>query len=125
MPINALGSGVSGLIANADRLNVSGHNVANVNTDGFKSQEIATTDAAYINDIGTGVRVSSVYSPSRPGPLAVDAAGGVDSGMVEMSNTDLIRETTNQMAAQKAYGANIATIRVADTMAQDLLNMVR
>ncbi len=131
MSVNSLDSATSGLYANAARLAVSGHNVANINTNGFQSQEINTTDSAYINDIGTGTRVSAVYSPPRPGPMVQDTTGaesgenGGTPGMVELSNTDLVRETTNQIAARNAYSVNLSTIRSTDEMTETLLDMVR
>ncbi len=122
MAINGLGTPVSALQTNQFRQDVTANNVANINTDGFKASTVQTSDAAYINDIGQGTRVSGTYAPPRPGPMAMDAASPT-GGMVEQSNTDLVTETTNRMGAQQAYGANIAMARTMDDMAQTLMDM--
>ncbi len=125
MAINGINSSYSGLQANQVRMDVSANNVANVNTDGFKAATVQTSDAAYINDIGQGTRVSSVYSPQRPGaPVALEAgAAGNSSGVQEMSNTDLAVETIKQMNARNAYGVNTAAFRASDEVNQTLLNL--
>ncbi len=132
MAINGLGTPLSALQANQFRQDVTANNVANVNTDGFNAASVQTSDAAYINDIGQGTRVTGAYAPPRQGQMAVDAAGalaagaggpGVVPGMVELSNTDMITEATNQMGAQNAYGANIAVARTMDDATRTLLDM--
>lgn len=121
MSVNGLNIPLSGLTANQFRQDVTANNIANVNTDGFKASTVQTTDAAYINDIGQGTRVSATYAPARQGPMAVDASAS--SGMVEQSNTDLVTEMTNQMNAQNAYGVNIAMSRTVDDASQTLLDL--
>lgn len=126
MAINGLGAPLSALQANQFRQDVSANNVANVNTDGFKASTVQTSDAAYINDIGQGTRVSGAYAPPRPGPMAIDTASAPTSAgpaMAEQSNTDLITEMTGQIGAQNAYGANIAMLRTADDVAQTLMDL--
>lgn len=132
MSVNGLGTPYSALIANQTRVDVAANNVANVNTDGFRALTVATTDNAYINDIGTGTRVAATYAPPRPAPIAPDAAStGVNSDTVtrsettELSNTDLVNEMTSMRAAQNAYGANTAMMRTADEMSQTLMDIRR
>ena len=121
MSVNGLNTSLSGLDANQFRIGVSANNVANVNTDGFKASEVQTTDAAYVNDIGQGTRVAATYAPNRPGPVALDATA--PGGTREQSNTDMVREMTNQMSAQNAYGANIAMARTVDAANQTLMDI--
>lgn len=71
-------TGVSGLLAHGERMNVLGNNIANVNTVGFKSsrmyfedffnQEIATT-AADNSQVGRGVSVAAVFGDFSQGAL--------------------------------------------------------
>lgn len=50
---SAMFSGVSGLLANAEGINVIGNNLANVNTVGFKYNRMLFADMMYV-DIGNG-----------------------------------------------------------------------
>ncbi len=64
-------TGVSGLLAHGDRMNVIGNNIANVNTVGFKgsrmhfadfiSQDIGTT-GNFASQVGRGVSIHAVYT---------------------------------------------------------------
>ncbi len=50
---SAMFSGVSGLLANAEGINVIGNNLANVNTVGFKYNRMLFSDMIYV-DVGNG-----------------------------------------------------------------------
>lgn len=50
---SAMFSGVSGLLANAEGINVVGNNLANVNTIGFKYNRMLFSDMMYV-DVGNG-----------------------------------------------------------------------
>jgi flagellar basal-body rod protein FlgC len=119
---------MSAIQANQFRLDVSANNVANVNTNEFRASEVAATDSAYVNSIGTGVRVAATYSPPRPAPMAIDTAnagaGPIAQGMIEQSNTDLVTEMTNQMNSRNAYSANVAAGRTQMDVSQTLLDLV-
>lgn len=121
MSVNGLNTPLSGLVANQFRQDVTANNIANVNTDGFRSSTVQTSDAAYINDIGQGTRVTGTYTPNRPGPVASDETG--TGGMRELSNSDMVREMTSMMSAQNAYGVNIAVARSVDEASQTLIDL--
>ncbi len=86
MALDALFSGVSGLQANQDMLDVIGNNLANSNTTGYKSQSVNFADLIYQSlsqgtapsatsggtnpiQIGSGVSVASVSSNLQQGTL--------------------------------------------------------
>lgn len=119
MSVNELGKSLSGLQANAYRMGVSANNTANVNTNEFQASQVRTTDAAYINDIGQGTRVAATYTDTRPGPVTVNAQGGV----TEMSNTNPAVERTNQIAASQAYGVNAGAMRIVDQMNRTMIDL--
>lgn len=121
MSVNGLNSSLSGLWANQFRQDVTANNIANVNTDGFQAATVQTSDAAYVNDIGQGTRVTGTYTPNRPAPVAMDDTAA--AGMRELSNTDMIKEMTNQMSAQNAYGANATMARSVNAASQTLLDL--
>jgi flagellar hook protein FlgE len=53
---SAMFSGVSGLLANAEGINVIGNNLANVNTIGFKYNRMLFADMIYV-DVGNGSQI--------------------------------------------------------------------
>lgn len=52
-------------------------------------------------------------------------AGSLISGALEMSNVDMAQEMVDMIITQRAYQANSRTIRTADEMLQELLNIKR
>ena len=70
-------TGVSGLLVHGEKMNVVGHNIANVNTIGFKSQRMDFQDMFYNNtysaggleQIGMGARVGMVLNDFSQGPF--------------------------------------------------------
>ena len=68
-------TGVSGLLVHGEKMNVVGHNIANVNTIGFKSQRMDFQDLFYNNtfsaagleQIGLGARIGCVLTDFSQG----------------------------------------------------------
>jgi flagellar basal-body rod protein FlgC len=124
---------------------VTAHNVANVNTSGFKPQ----TAVFATGPNGVGVQLETIFQGNglaRPRPLdmpdslalpadlyggaVVNSAaasnggvGGMPPEFINPSGTDLGREMVNMIVAQYSFEANTATIRAADEMAGTLLNI--
>lgn len=121
MSINGLNAAYSGMRINAIRQAVTANNMANINTDEFKSSGVAGADLGYINDIGRGVQVAGIYTNATTGPLAANAEGGA----TEQSNTDPAVEMTNMISARHAYSANVEMARTADDASQTLIDLVR
>ncbi len=69
-------TGVSGMLAHGDKMNVIGNNIANVNTIGYKSQRMDFADLFYtdeynnggLNQMGHGVRTSTIITAFTQGP---------------------------------------------------------
>lgn len=59
------------------------------------------------------------------GPPTYNAAGKIVGSSLEGSNTDIADEFTKLIVTQQAYSANTKVITTANTMVQDLLNMLR
>lgn len=101
-------TGVTGLLAHGDKMNVLGNNIANVNTVGFKgstmhfedffSQDVSTT-AANFGQVGRGVSVAAVYGDFSQGAFettneATDLAiGGRGFFQVKVPNEDSVYYT--------------------------------
>ncbi len=112
--ISALSSSISGMKAAFKMLDVSAHNTANLNTNGFKGQRVNLTE----NAVG-GVS-STVETSTNPGPLYLAGNGTVTEG----SNTDLATEIVNRMLATHYLSANIATLKTIDEMQNTLLDII-
>jgi flagellar hook protein FlgE len=59
------------------------------------------------------------------GPAIFGGAGKIIGSALEGSNTDIADEFTKLIVTQQAYSANTRVITTANTMVQDLLNMLR
>jgi flagellar hook protein FlgE len=87
--------------------------------------------AAFTNPTGLEVTGRSMYRESANSGVAqvgVSNSGGrgmIAAGTLEMSNTDLAREFTNLILAQRGFQANSRMITSSDEMLQDLVNLKR
>jgi len=131
--VGSIGIALSGLTAQTRRLDASAANVANVRSTGA----VPTTDGAAADgkraayqpiavaqsDAKPGTRTS--FTPITPAYLqdyAPDDSAANGDGMVAAPNVDLATERVNQMAASRAYGANVAVVRTQDEMLTSLLD---
>ena len=55
----------------------------------------------------------------------VRSSGNISGSSLEGSNTDIASEFTKLIVTQQAYSANTKVITTANTMVQDLLNVLR
>ena len=59
------------------------------------------------------------------GPAIIGASGTISGSSLEGSNTDIADEFTKLIVTQQAYSANTKVITTANSMVQDLLNVLR
>lgn len=116
--ISAMHSALSGVAAYAKQVEVSAHNVANVNTDGFKKSQTDLVEGS-----NGGVR-PVVRKDDSAGPTVLSNRGHGPT-QVELSNVNLAEETVNQIIAQRGFEANINTLKTADDMLGTILDMKR
>ncbi len=112
--ISSLHSSLSGIHAASDIMAVSAHNVANVNTDEFKSQ------TAMAEEVEWGSVQVTIGRNESPG-------GSYDRGdgtLAEFSNVDIPREVVGQISARHLFSANIQTLKTADEMIGSLLDIL-
>jgi len=93
---------ISGLQANALRANVAANNIVNQNTPGFRAGE---------------VRTSSIVT-------AGSALGGVQAQVFEAGEVEVAMEFSRLILAETAYWAAAATVRVAEEMARETIDIV-
>ena len=106
---------VQGMNAASISQSVTANNIANMNTDGFKSSRADFETGPQ----GQGVNVSAIRENSTSGPLIPRS-----SGYVEGSNTDLTTEAVNMIKNQTSYSAGAALIRTNDEMTGTLLDVI-
>jgi flagellar hook protein FlgE len=61
----------------------------------------------------------------QSGPAIAGASGTINGSSLEGSNTDIADEFTKLIVTQQAYSANTKVITTANSMVQDLLNVLR
>ena len=83
------------------------------NTGGLKRQG----DNAFVETPSSGL--AQIGNPSSGG------RGSILGGALESSNVDLATEFSNMIVTQRAYQANARSITTADTMLQEVVNLIR
>jgi len=69
--------------------------------------------------------LSSVGCPAASISASGSASGSISGSSLEGSNTDIADEFTKLIVTQQAYSANTKVITTANSMVQDLLNVLR
>jgi flagellar hook protein FlgE len=112
MSISALNAGLSGLQAFQQALDVTGNNVANVDTNGFKPQQVQ------FQSIANGVSVNAVApgtSSSATAPQSLSASAP--------SGTDLVAETVNSLQYKYGFDMSAQVVKTADETLGTLVNI--
>lgn len=106
---------------------VAANNVANVNTNEFRSSRVEYETGPD----GRGVRVADIYENPAPGPLVsegeyVETEEGVryEEAWVEGSNTDLATEMVQMIENEHAFAANVAALHTSLDMTGVLIDMM-
>lgn len=109
---NAISAAVSGLRANAERVQAVADNVANVSTPGYVAREIVTTSVVTRNSgsyAGTGGGVRTYSRPANPVPATLQ----------ESQTVDLAVEFSRLIEARTAYGVAADLIRTESEMLRE------
>jgi len=107
-------SSVSGIRAAADMLSTSAHNIANINTDGYKKQQVNLRS----ND-GSGV-IADITESTEAGTLYKNRRGDT----VETSNVNYIEEVVTQIKARHLLSANAASIKYTNEAQETIMNII-
>lgn len=116
----AIGSGVQAMKAIGTRFSATAHNVANVNTDGFKTQDAVLVEG--LPRTGPEVHVAEKEKLPVQRPDLPEEGKGKDSRILP-SETDLAREMTLTIRDTAGYAANARQLRTADDMLGSLLSI--
>jgi flagellar basal-body rod protein FlgC len=98
--ITGISASITALGAFGNKLSHVAHNVANVNTDGYR-KTVAT-----ITENEQNLPEVTTTRPDTPGPI-IDEYGVTR----EMSNVDLNQEFPQMIICQRGYEANIVSLR--------------
>lgn len=107
-------------MANAQfREQIHAHNIANLDTPGFKALQANTTEGQ-----GGGVSVTGVTRNEAPGPLLPPELTATDGAAVEGSNVDLLTERVGQILDVSSFRANATAFRVQDETLKATLDLL-
>jgi len=95
---------VSAMQASSLRLDISAHDVANINTPGFSQSRPVQSS------LKPGTQISAIQKIAPPSP--------------EFSATDLAEERVEQIKSEKDFAANAAVIKTQDKMLGEVVNLV-
>ncbi len=107
-------SSISGIRAATDMLSTSANNIANINTDGYKKQNVNLR-----SDNGSGV-VADITESSEAGSSYINKRGD----MVETSNVNYIEEAVTQIKARHLLSANAAAIKYTDDAQKSIMDIL-
>jgi flagellar basal-body rod protein FlgC len=124
--INAIQNALTGLFGASKRIEATASNIANLNTagsleDGGQSPYSTLTTAQAAQDSG-GVKTEII--PKSPGFVPAydpDSPFANAQGEIGVPDTDLAEEGVNLTLAKTAYRANLAVIKTADEMQDELI----
>ena len=114
--LGAIYPAFTGLAAFATQVAVTAHNLANVNTNGFKKSK---TELVAVE---TGGVLPVVRKDESAGPSILNDTG-YGPAQVELSNVDLGEEAVNLILAQRGFEPNLSTIKTADEMLGSILDI--
>lgn len=115
--ISGISNSLTAVQAFQTKQNTTAHNVANVNTDGYKKTE------AFLEGGGNdSVRVRTEKVDTQ-GPMVSEETGR-GSEMVEKSNVELSEELPESMMNKRHFQANVKMVEQADEMTGTLLDIV-
>jgi len=92
------------------------------------AQVMVTTFANLNGLIGIGDNLFSAFANSgdaRVGSLGEETGTTVQAGVLEQSNVDLSEEFTKMIVSQRGFQANARVITTADTLLQEITNLIR
>ncbi|HFQ89971.1 MAG TPA: flagellar biosynthesis protein FlgC [Desulfobulbus sp.] len=114
--ISGIQSALTSLQAFSTRLENTGNNIANMNTDGFKKGRVLLAEQP---QGGVSARAEKV---DQPGPVVAEqTSAGYE--MVEQSNVDPGEEIPDMIRSTRAYEANLKTLQAGDEMSSTLLDI--
>jgi flagellar basal-body rod protein FlgC len=124
---SALYPSVTALNAFGIGTQVTAHNLANVQTNGFKAGRTTYLDLPRYSGVAAqvqpGLGPSGPLIPAPGLPRDPSAPAWVPAGYVEGSNTDVASEMVNLIVTSRGYQANAKIVPTVDSMLGTVINM--
>lgn len=128
--IGAISTAISGLFAASKRVEASASNIANISSAGAldpkdgRAPYSALTTIQKSNDVG-GVQAENITKdPGFVPAYDPDSPFANEDGLIGVPNTNLIEDVVNLKVAETAYKANLATIKTANEMNDELFRIL-
>jgi len=109
--VGALWTGISGLAAQQTALDNESHNIANVNTIGYKASRISFADQMYQNKIGKGAQILDAEKMFKQGNLKVT---GVNYDMALAGDGFFSVSNTRNGGTSETYYTRAGNFRMGD-----------
>ena len=119
--VGVLGTAVSALQAQSQRMAASANNIANASTPGYKALQTTFTAQPLSRGGGVLAHVSAAPVSQSSGGFALLAESSSDSA--EGNNVDIATEFVTQIHARSAYSAAVKLIEVQEELSKELLNI--
>ena len=108
---------VAGINAFFKKMDVTAHNVANLNTENYKRQ------IAHISEDKNGLPETKVTIDNTPGLENPRRAGEPEGPSREMSNVNYAEEAVSMIEAEMGVKANVKALKAAGEMFGSLLDI--
>ena len=112
---SSFSSSISGIRAAFGVLAVSAHNTANINTGGFKKQQVNLIESDN-EGVVVKIRKSTETRALRQ--------NNKDINIDEASNVDIVEEIGVQIGVKNLLSANIAALKTANEVEKSLIDIV-
>ncbi len=109
-------SAMSGLKSFSTRIHANTNNIANSNTEGYKSTRVLLE-----NTQPNGVKPVAEKTTAPGPPMLVETEEG--QKLLEQSNVELTKEIAEMMINSNAYKVNLKSLQTSDEMMQSILNL--
>ena len=119
--ISTINTSASALSAFSTGMNVTANNIANINTDNFKKQDVVMEEVSH----GGVKAVVSQEENVKEDLVALSEINPDATAVVEdASDVSLAEEMVNTMAFNKYYEASVKSLGVADSMKGTVVDML-
>ena len=108
---------VAGINAFLKKMDVTAHNVANLNTDNYKRR------IPHVTEDKNGLPETTVTIDNTPGLENPRRAGEPEGPPREMSNVNYAEEAVNMIEAEMGVKANVKALKAAGEMFGSLLDI--
>ncbi len=113
MPLT-INNSISALNALSNKQNVTANNIANSETKEFKKMTTVLEEGAH------GAVNAKTQQVNTPGTMVNQPEGSLQ----ELSNVDLVHETTDMITTKHAYEANLKALNISVEMEDAALDLI-